>query len=273
VKKYLPHRPHALGGIRVATLTLATALAAALLGCGNSAPAPGNAGGGAGTTSLGGAGGQNVGGAGGENVGGADAAGGAAGAGGQSMTCVPQFSPFPPTAGGRATDCPDVSGAPLGIAMHPLEGNTHITACSPTCYRTMPPTSGNHYPIWPAYKTYPSPVPWGFLVHGLEHGAVIVVYNCPCGCPDEVAAAQAWIDALPNDPVCATRPRVILAPDPTLDVRWAASAWQDQVGGWTLRSATFDQAVFNQFFVDHYGQAPELVCGSGADGSQSNWCQ
>ena len=268
MKTDLAPRGRALGGIGSAALAISLAL---LLGCGDPAPLPCNTGGGAGMTNLGGAGGGIPDGAGGGGPGGAGGGGG--GAGGQAMTCVSPFGPFPPNAGGRSPDCPDVSGAPLGIAVHPLEGGTHITACSPTCYRTMPPSSGNHYPIWPAYKTYASPVPWGFLVHGLEHGAVVVVYNCPCGCPDEVAAAQAWIDALPDDQVCGTRPRMVLAPDPTLDVRWAASAWQDQVGGWTLRSATFDQAVFNQFFVDHYGQAPELICGSGADGSQSNWCQ
>ena len=62
---------------------------------------------------------------------------------------------------------------------------------------TKPPSSGNHYPIWPDYQTYDKPVPWGHLMHAMEHGAVIIVYNCPGGCPDEVAAAQAIIDQPP----------------------------------------------------------------------------
>ncbi len=146
-----------------------------------------------------------------------------------------------------------------------------MVACVPVSYTTNPPSSGSHYPSWAAFKTYAAPVPWGFLVHSLEHGAVVVVYNCPSGCPHEVATAQAWIDALPTDANCGARPRVVLAPDPSLDVRWAATAWT-----WTLRACIFDQAMFQQFFEDHYGRGPEglpeVVCNSGSDQSATGWC-
>jgi hypothetical protein len=107
------------------------------------------------------------------------------------------------------------------------------------------------------------------MVHGLEHGAVEVTYNCPDGCSDEVAAAQAWIDSLPVDQGCAglPPPRVILAPAPSLDVRWAAAAWQ-----WTLRASAFDSAAFQSFFDAHYNHAPEVICGDGADLSSTGWC-
>jgi hypothetical protein len=144
------------------------------------------------------------------------------------------------------------------IEMHPSEGATHIPCTSPATYNTEPPSSGNHYPVWAAYQTYATPIPWGNLVHNLEHGAVVIVYNCPDGCIGEVAAAQAWIDALPADPSCGTN-RIILAPDPTLSVRFAATAWQ-----WTLRADCFDAAAFTQFFTDHYSHGLELVCSSGA---------
>jgi hypothetical protein len=121
------------------------------------------------------------------------------------------------------------------------------------------------------YKTYAQPVPWGFLMHGLEHGAVVIVYNCPGGCPAEVAAAQAWIDALPAaDLLCpGEKPRVILAPDPGLNVRWAASAW-----GFTLRWCAFDAPLFQTFFTDHYNQTFEKICrgSSEVDRSATGWC-
>ena len=145
------------------------------------------------------------------------------------------------------------------IESHPDEGATHIPCTSPAVYMTNPPSSGNHYPIWAAYQTYTSLVPWGNLVHCLEHGAIVIVYNCPAGCADEVARAQAWIDALPADPACGTN-RLVLAPDPALDVRWGASAWT-----WTLRSDCFDETAFTQFFTDHYNMGRELVCGGGAN--------
>jgi hypothetical protein len=203
-------------------------------------------------------------GAGGATAGqGGDAAGGQpgqGGAGGQSV-CTSTVIPLPPTG------CPDASGARLGVAQHPDEGASHEVLCSSVCYGTMPPSSGHHYGTWPVYKTYAQPVPWGFLVHGLEHGAVVISYNCPCDCPDEVAAAQAWIDGLLPDAKCASRPRIVLAPDPTLDVRWAASAW-----GWTLRAQTFDAAAFDAFFNDHYDRASESICGGATDGSAAGWC-
>ena len=163
--------------------------------------------------------------------------------------------------------------AALGIASHPDQGANHTVVCDAVTYGSRPPSSGTHYPVWPAYKTYPAPIPWGFLVHGLEHGGLVVVYNCPAGCASEVAAAQAWIDALPLESsaeACAgDPPRVILAPDPTLDVRWAASAWT-----WTLRACAFDPTMFQTFFDAHYGHGLEAVCRSAFDADQSatGWC-
>ena len=151
------------------------------------------------------------------------------------------------------------------VESHPDEGAQHIACTSPATYLSEPPSSGNHYPVWAAYQSYAAPVPWGNLVHSLEHGAVVIVYNCPGGCPDEVAGAQAWIDALPPDPVCGDN-RVVLAPNPTLPVRWAASAWT-----WTLRADCFDDAAFTQFFTDHYDHGLEVICGGGAN-TAAGWC-
>jgi Protein of unknown function (DUF3105) len=173
-------------------------------------------------------------------------------------------------AGGHLDVCTAGTAADLGAAAHDSEGNQHITVCSTTTYHTVPPSSGPHYPNWPVYKTYAQPVPWGFLVHGLEHGAIVVTYNCPAGCADEVALAQAWIDGL-TDPDCGDEPaRVVLAPDPTLDVRWAASAW-----AWTLRACAFDAEMFQVFFTDHRNQGGELICRNPAyevDWSAMGWC-
>jgi hypothetical protein len=154
------------------------------------------------------------------------------------------------------------------VAKHPNEGASHVDCLPVPTYGTNPPSSGNHYMIWADFKTYDKPVPWGHLVHALEHGAVVIVYNCPDGCPDEVARAQAMIDGLPYplDPAdvdvidgfactAPTKGRVILAPDPHLDVRWAASAWT-----WTLKSTCFDEATFSAFTQGHYAQAGENFC-------------
>ena len=153
------------------------------------------------------------------------------------------------------------------VAQHADEGGTHLEQCSPTLYGTNPPSSGPHYPTWPAYRTYANPVPAGFLVHGLEHGAVVISYNCPGGCAAEVTRAQAFIEALPLDVACAAPKRIILVPDPMLTVRFAAAAWT-----WTLRADCFDEGIFGAFVADHYDHGPESICTGGADLSATGWC-
>src|SRR5439155_7974720 len=99
----------------------------------------------------------------------------------------------------------------------------------------------------------------GFWVHDLEHGAVVLTYNCPGGCADDVARIQAFVDKLPAD--CGTPPRrIVLVPDPDLDVRFAASAW-----GFTLKADCFEEAPFGAFVAAHYGKGLEDICSDGVD--------
>ena len=180
---------------------------------------------------------------------------------------MPQ-EPSPVDTGGDNVDTTTVDGArcALVIEQHPQEGAqpyaVHIPCTGPTNYQTVPPSSGDHFRCWPEYRIFDVPVPWGNLMHGLEHGAVVIVYNCGGAgqeCLDEVARAQAFIATLPPDPTCGTARRVILAPDPTLPVRWGASAWT-----WTLQADCFDETAFAQFYVDHVGKTYEDLCSGGA---------
>ncbi len=194
------------------------------------------------------------------------------------------------------------ASAPMGICnaveqQHPIEGFTHVPECSTVAYLTKPPSSGNHYPVWAAYRQYTIVIPEGYWVHDLEHGAIVLSYNCdnyaamtdaaasdsqapdsgdagdqgaadggPLGqCAADIAAAQAMLDALPDDPECTSlgptvKRRSVMTPDPKLDVPFAASAW-----GWTLRADCFDPTVFQAFALSHYGQGREDLCGDGED--------
>jgi hypothetical protein len=73
------------------------------------------------------------------------------------------------------------------------------------------------------------------------------------------------LDALPDDPECTAlgqgvRHRVVMTPDPKLDVPFAASAW-----GYTLRAQCFDATAFDAFARAHYGQGPEDLCEQGSN--------
>jgi hypothetical protein len=150
-----------------------------------------------------------------------------------------------------------------------VEGETHVRTCRPVSYRSMPPSSGIHYDSWAAYRTYTEPVPWGFLVHNLEHGGIVISYRCEGGCPDEVAQAQALIDELPVDGLCTSdvKRRIILVPQPELRTRWAASAW-----GNTLAADCFDRGAFQGFITQYYAKGRENTCYDGVDLSADGWC-
>jgi hypothetical protein len=163
------------------------------------------------------------------------------------------------------------ASAPTGpcgavVQRHAIEGATHVDVCSYVDYHTLPPSSGNHYPYWAAYMTYDQPVPEGYWVHNLEHGSIVLTYNCgEAGCADDIAKAQQMMDQFPDDSLCAqqatgVRHRLLMTPDPRLDVRFAASAW-----GWTLRADCFDPVAFLAFANAHYGQGPEQICNDGED--------
>jgi hypothetical protein len=156
---------------------------------------------------------------------------------------------------------PDAS-CPVTIEQHSLQPATHVAIPSDIQWDSNPPSSGAHYPIWAAFQAYTTPVPRGFYVHDLEHGAVVFLYNCgDAGCADVALALQAISDSLPDDPLCAgqgARVRTVITPDPLLDVPVAAAAW-----GWTYKAECVDAPTLKQFAADHYGHGPETLCAPG----------
>jgi hypothetical protein len=187
----------------------------------------------------------------------AGAAGAPLGLGGAGGSGAEAGSPDP-GAGGAVGECEAVA------AQHALAPGIHVTACTPIDYATNPPSSGEHYPNWADFGVYDFPLPRGFWMHNLEHGAVVVTYSCGASCAADLAAAKAWLAGLSADATCPSGPpRVLLVPDPKLDVAWAASAW-----GFTLRAKCFDAAAFTDFVTAHAGGAlaPEAgICSTGVD--------
>lgn len=148
------------------------------------------------------------------------------------------------------------------VTSHVTVSSAHVAVCSPLTFTTNPPTSGDHFPQWARFQAYDAPVPRGFSVHDLEHGAIVVSYHCPDGCEADVAALTDFLAAWPRDPRCSAtvRNRFVVTPDPELDVVFAAAAW-----GFALRSSCFDLAALGKFIEDHYGEAPEDFCTDGLD--------
>jgi hypothetical protein len=140
-------------------------------------------------------------------------------------------------------------------------GALHHPAGTALTYCTSPPSSGDHYDQWAAFRVYDKPVPYGYLVHSLEHGAVILLYKCASGsCPTIQSQLVAVADARPVDPFCMdpVKRRIIIAPDPTLDVEIGAAAWR-----WTYRASCVHAASLGKFIDDHYAKTPEDFCADG----------
>lgn len=159
------------------------------------------------------------------------------------------------------------------ISSDTIEGAEHRLPCSPIDYPYEPPSGGPHYSEWAAFGTYTSPVPWGFLVHDLEHGAVILAYHCEndADCDPVRAEFDAIIADMGIDPVCRLEDvatRFIVVPDPTLPVPIAAIAWLH-----VYEATCLDDASLRAFVAAHYGMATEALCVPGISAPDGGtWC-
>lgn len=171
--------------------------------------------------------------------------------GGDAATSVCPLAPAPqkPAASCDVT----IESPPSGTANHVPEGTT-IAYCS------NPPAGGDHYPIWAAFQEYSAPVEWPYLVHSMEHGAVVLLYKCdPPGCPEIVSQLKKVRDDAAADPLCtAGTKRIVIAPSTTILTKVAATAW-----GKTYQAACVDEPSLAAFVRDNYAKGPENLCNPG----------
>ncbi len=141
----------------------------------------------------------------------------------------------------------------------------HVATCTPVAYATNPPSGGDHWGQWAAFKKYTLPVPREMYVHNLEHGAVVLMYRCDGECPEVVAALEKIFDEAAGDPLCVSaggtpKARLVLTPDPNLETPIAATAW-----GATYTATCIDTASLAKFVSANYGKGPEQTCYAGQD--------
>lgn len=158
-------------------------------------------------------------------------------------------------------------GGPVGTcdgAVFEIEGEPglHVPPDQTISWSTNPPATGKHYPAWAGwYRTYPQ-LARGYWMHNAEHGGVILLYNCPDGCAEDVAALAAVAAARPQDSSCAApiRNRILIAADPKLPAgtKIAAVAWNAY-----YTATCVDAAALDEFIANHYARGPEDLCGDG----------
>jgi Protein of unknown function (DUF3105) len=143
----------------------------------------------------------------------------------------------------------------VGRAM-PVERAEHVPAGTPIEYSTRPPTSGKHYDAWhPTYGVVEEAVPAGNWVHNLEHGAIVLLYNCPQGCPELVQRIKEFHATLPAGRNARRGvARLLAVPYADMDHRIAVVAW-----GWLLELDEFDAEKIRQFYDARIDRGPECV--------------
>lgn len=151
---------------------------------------------------------------------------------------------------------PPVSGGIAGEVQLANEGWVHVPEGTAVTYRSNPPASGPHYPVWARYQEYPAAVERPYWVHNLEHGAIVLLYR-PDAAPATIAALANVFRALPADPECG-HARALLTPDPLLPRQVAAVA-----ADWLWMADAVDPAAIQAFTLAHRNHAPEDICASG----------
>jgi hypothetical protein len=131
----------------------------------------------------------------------------------------------------------------------PITSTEH--APEPIQYTELP-AGGKHTACWTTFGVHGSETPVARWVHNQEHGAVVFVYNCPDGCPDEVSELEALVP---------DRPFAIVAPFSPMTTRFGVASW-----GHRLVSDCFDLEAFVEFYERHANKAPESVLGPPPDG-------
>jgi hypothetical protein len=129
----------------------------------------------------------------------------------------------------------------------------HVSTCDdPGCGNGDEiPVGGPHCGSTLACRVYTEPQKRCQWLHNLEHGHAVLLYNCPDGCPDDVAALKARFDAqLPH--------RIVVAPDPSIPGRISALVWAH---GWL--GDAYDQDAVSTILSKQDVDAPEAGLGCG----------
>lgn len=154
-----------------------------------------------------------------------------------------------------------------GEESYSTQGNAHIDqdTASPVVYNSTPPSSGPHYGGLANWGIYDTPIRYEQLVHNLEDGGVLIYYQCPEGCADDVAKlkdlTQPYLNAgkhvvmLPNDPTFTAGGSTPAHKD--MGAKFALVAWTKVV---KMDSVDLDRM---RHFIDKYVMVDHHVAGQG----------
>ena len=153
------------------------------------------------------------------------------------------------TRGLNSTNNPGASSVPQGPGtVYSDMGRTHISQAeraSTNAYNSVPPTSGDHWPVWAQCGVHDTPIENERQVHNLEHGFVVIQYKTD----DKAVIDQLKkiVEKLPGWPNF-----YVLAPYPTMEPTIALTAWRVM-----QPLTTPDEKAIQDFAKAYRTQGPE----------------
>ena len=139
---------------------------------------------------------------------------------------------------------------PIG-RIAPDEGNAHANLDTPLQFGSNPPSSGTHYPTWIRTGLFSETQESGYWVHSLEHGYIVVLYNCPAECPELIAQLQQFYDAAPKSARYGYQ-KLVVTPYATMPHRLGIVAW-----GRDDEMDEFDAERLSRFYQAYHDSGPE----------------
>ena len=122
-------------------------------------------------------------------------------------------------------------------------------------YPDPPPVGGDHNPCWAKWGVHDDVVAPENWVHNLEHGGVIFLYRSSSGASPVGDAGTMDTGAVSRiDAVVRLLPRTLSTEYAALPKAFAVVAW-----GHRLVSDCFDEKAAEDFYAEHFNQAPEDI--------------
>ena len=168
-------------------------------------------------------------------------------AAGSALSCL--NSPSPSQTTSEDLKLPAHGDATLltSVISPPDEGREHIWPDHPVEYQTMPPTSGPHFPDPTAPGFYTTRPAFGYLVHSLEHGSVVIYYDPAQLSPEIEKSLRAFVKAN-SDPEVG----IVAVPDADFIYPFILTAWDKM-----LKLDKYDPRVVTAFLAEYLGRGPE----------------